>query len=1174
MTEPKGVLTTSVPDDFKTSYVYNAVDQMISMTDADGGLTSYSYDNVGNLTKVVDPVKNATADTGDFTTQYDYNIAGWPTTTTDAAGKTTSVTYDFDGLVNKQTDQDGNQTLLTLDARGKVRQASVPHKLQDPGNPDSIVYHTTKYTYDENGNTTKVESPRGVATGAAGDFTSETVYDEMNRITERRTPFDPADTNPDYRSHVSTLFSYDGVGRLSKVSAPPSDGQSVRNDTTYGYFDNGWTKTSADPWDITTSYDYNDLGQQIERIVSSAGGSASRTQGWGYYLSGNLASRTDDGVPVGAATVLVDNSDTQNTAASPTGNWATGTAAPGHHGFDYRTHAAGTGSDEFTWKLRIPDDGTYQVFVKHPDVSGAATNAAYTITHATGTANQTLNQQTNAGEWRSLGSFTFDEQATGQKIVLKQNAGGIVSADAIKLVRDNSGEADNELIDFSYRYDPNGNLKLITDASPGAAINGYDVTYTDLNQVEEVLEKAGAQTKHTTTLDYHPNGTLASRTHDNKAIDYAYEVRDLLSEVTDNTGTTPKITSYTYDDRGMRLQETKPNQNTVTYGYYLDGLLKSQEETKPGGTVVTGHDLTWDPNGNKLSDVARRMNADNHAATLTTTSAYVYDPLDRIRSLTKTGTSAGSESYVHDANNNVISQQIGGVATSYSYNRNRLVSATTSGTTANYNYDPFGRLDTVTAADELVESYRYDGFDRIKRHTKNTGTSTTYTYDPLDRTASKTTDVGGAGEKTTDYEYLGHSNKVVTELVAGQVKKSFSYDAYGQRLTQTTALDGGGSEDAHYSYSPHTDVDALTDAAGDTKATYGYTAYGNDDEDLFTGIDKPDTQNPDQEPYNPYRYTAKRYDPATNSYDLGFRDYSPGLNRFLTRDTYNGALADMNLATDPFNGNRYGYAAGNPITRLDYDGHYAIEEDGTPLGSDGTPIGLPTRRTAPTPQLQTDPTGGSGPATSPQTDRTRTYCGSSTSPLNSTGAYGSGCAGLGGTGITPRTYTSGTAGPMDVLAAGGMFLAEDYINCANSPGISASCGLAAASIIPVGKLAAIAGKAVIGGVKLAVKGVRRTRTAAKAGTSALDALSPAVRSNVDDAIQRAAAGKIRFPGHDGKVYGNSDELLPRGGNYTEWTAAEAGAKRGVHRVIIEGDPANPNAIYYWDHVNAPTWIGP
>ncbi len=54
---------------------------------------------------------------------------------------------------------------------------------------------------------------------------------------------------------------------------------------------------------------------------------------------------------------------------------------------------------------------------------------------------------------------------------------------------------------------------------------------------------------------------------------------------------------------------------------------------------------------------------------------------------------------------------------------------------------------------------------------------------------------------------------------------------------------------------------------------------------------------------------------------MGFRTYDPSLNQFLSRDMYNGALADMNLTTDPFTGNRYTFAAGNPITNIEQDGH-------------------------------------------------------------------------------------------------------------------------------------------------------------------------------------------------------------------------------------------------------------
>jgi hypothetical protein len=60
---------------------------------------------------------------------------------------------------------------------------------------------------------------------------------------------------------------------------------------------------------------------------------------------------------------------------------------------------------------------------------------------------------------------------------------------------------------------------------------------------------------------------------------------------------------------------------------------------------------------------------------------------------------------------------------------------------------------------------------------------------------------------------------------------------------------------------------------------------------------------------------------------MGFRDCSPGLNRFLTRYSYSGALDDLNLGTDPWTSNRYAYAGGNPISGVEIDGHYAIYDD-------------------------------------------------------------------------------------------------------------------------------------------------------------------------------------------------------------------------------------------------------
>ncbi|GAA3661031.1 hypothetical protein GCM10022224_025580 [Nonomuraea antimicrobica] len=89
-----------------------------------------------------------------------------------------------------------------------------------------------------------------------------------------------------------------------------------------------------------------------------------------------------------------------------------------------------------------------------------------------------------------------------------------------------------------------------------------------------------------------------------------------------------------------------------------------------------------------------------------------------------------------------------------------------------------------------------------------------------------------------------------------------------------------------------------------------------------TGVDKPEPVDPTaKEEYNPYRFNAKRWDNSTGMYDMGFRNYNPGLNRFLNLDTYNGALDDLSLGLDPWTSNRYAFTGGNPINGIEHDGH-------------------------------------------------------------------------------------------------------------------------------------------------------------------------------------------------------------------------------------------------------------
>ncbi|MER6834725.1 hypothetical protein ABZW51_29900, partial [Streptomyces cellulosae] len=61
---------------------------------------------------------------------------------------------------------------------------------------------------------------------------------------------------------------------------------------------------------------------------------------------------------------------------------------------------------------------------------------------------------------------------------------------------------------------------------------------------------------------------------------YTYDLRELVKTVSVGktaTDTDPKVTSYTYTDRGQKLKETKANDNTVDYAYYLDGASNAHD---------------------------------------------------------------------------------------------------------------------------------------------------------------------------------------------------------------------------------------------------------------------------------------------------------------------------------------------------------------------------------------------------------------------------------------------------------------------------------------------------------------------------------------------------------------------------------------------------------------------
>ncbi|MET7329706.1 exo-alpha-sialidase [Nonomuraea sp. NPDC005650] len=123
-----------------------------------------------------------------------------------------------------------------------------------------------------------------------------------------------------------------------------------------------------------------------------------------------------------------------------TGTWPSSRGVSGYYGFNYLTHAKGTGANTARWRPALPGDDRYEVLVAYAADPNRATDAPYVVHHAAGTTAVAVNQQVRGvpdprmGEWTSLGTFSFRAGLEGY-VELSDAANGVVIADAVRFRR-------------------------------------------------------------------------------------------------------------------------------------------------------------------------------------------------------------------------------------------------------------------------------------------------------------------------------------------------------------------------------------------------------------------------------------------------------------------------------------------------------------------------------------------------------------------------------------------------------------------------------------------------------------------------------------------------------------------------------------------------------------------
>jgi RHS repeat-associated protein len=205
--KPDGQIVNGQPvNDQHTSYTYDTLDRLKTVTDTLNGLTQYGYDGLDHLTRVQDPNGHATTytvngldtqgqetspDRGTITRTFDG--AGNVKTSTDARGKTTKYSYDALNRLTLETYADGTQTSYEYDqgtgARGRFS------RITDATG-------TTAYFYNTLGRLIRKEQT--------------TQHDTGSLLRTVRYAYDPATGRPNsltYPSGAVLRYTYDAAGR-------------------------------------------------------------------------------------------------------------------------------------------------------------------------------------------------------------------------------------------------------------------------------------------------------------------------------------------------------------------------------------------------------------------------------------------------------------------------------------------------------------------------------------------------------------------------------------------------------------------------------------------------------------------------------------------------------------------------------------------------------------------------------------------------------------------------------------------------------------------------------------------------------------------------------------------------------------------------------------------------
>lgn len=860
---------------FSSTFIYRGnATRVKRWRDTDGHLltTTYTYDDLGNIRAIADPLTH--------TTTFGYTDA-WSGSSCPPVGNSYAYVTSVTNALNQQIQRTFYQCTGLLQA----------HKDQNDINAGRT---GTLYSYDLLGRTTVAQATH--LTGDSSWGQTAYAYNDVPPVSVTTT------TKVTSTVNLISLAISDGLGRVTQGQLTSDPDGVTYTDTAYDSL--GRTLTASNPHrstssttDGTSTYTYDPLSR-VTKITQPDGSTSLTTFSLNCTTVTDEAGKSRKSCSDGIGRLFQVFED-------PTGlNYET------DYQYDVlgnltRVDQKGGTTDPTQWRTRIFSyNSLSQLLTSNNPEPG---NIAYAYDDAGNVLSKTsaAPNQPNSGVTQTI-YFCYDSL---NRVTSKWYAATTCSG---------SSTVANYLYDqTSYNgltiANGVGRRTGMNDGSGQVAWN-FDGLGHALNEKRTI----GTITK-TTSYAYNLDGSISSITYPSgRVLNYSYvsgaNTAGRPLQVVDPNGPINYLTGATYTPNGAlkSLSNGSSVSGALTYNsrlqplqmYYTTGTISSQTLTQlqqsacpttVAAIMSRSYNFGAGTNDNGNPQVITNCRDTNR------TQNFTYDSLNRITSGYTSGPNWG-EDFTIDPWSNLTNRNPHAGKTNY---EPLNAPANTKNQLTGFGYDAPGNMTlngTIT--------YTYDAENRLA-----STSGATYTYDGDGDRVKKV-----SGSTTTLY-WFGSSEHVLTETDgSGSLNSDYIFFG-GKRIARRDA-----NGDKRYYFSDHLgSASVVTGPTGAIQSESDYYPYGGEIV-ITAGSGIP----------NRYKFTGKERDAESGLDNFGARYYTSSLGRFMTPDwSARATTIPYALFGEPQSLNLYGYVRNDPVSRVDADGHGRVDIYGDFGGGSG-----------------------------------------------------------------------------------------------------------------------------------------------------------------------------------------------------------------------------------------------